>query len=62
MCNGNGKKTFVEFKEGETEATETVEYTDGSAEFTIDGGHLFWNNFNEHDADNMIFEKNSEAY
>ena len=62
VCNGNGKKTFVEFKEGETEATETVEYTDGSAEFTIDGGHLFWNNFNEHDADNMIFEKNSEAY
>ena len=62
VCNGNGKKTFVEFKEGETEATETVEYTDGSAEFIINGDHLSWNNFNEHDADNMIFEKNSEAY
>ena len=62
VCRGNGKKTFVELKEGETEATETVEYTDGSAEFTMEGNHLFWNNFNEHDADNLLFEKNSEAY
>lgn len=59
VCSGNGKKAFVEFKEGETVPTETVEYTDGSAEFTIEGNHLFWNNFNEHDADKMLFEKNS---
>ena len=62
VCSGNGKKTFVEFKDGETEATETVEYTDGSAEFTIEEDHLIWNDLSEHSADNMLFEKNSEAY
>ena len=62
ICNGNGTMTFVEFKEGETEATETVKYTDGSAEFTMEGNHLFWNDLNEHGADNMLFEKmNGEA-
>lgn len=62
ICSGTGKKAYVEFKTGDTKATETIEYTDGSAEFTIEGNHLFWNNFNEHDADNLLFEKNSEAY
>lgn len=62
VCSGNGKMTLVEFKDGESEATETVKYTDGSAEFTMEGNHLFWNDLNEHGADTMLFEKNSEAY
>lgn len=62
ICNGNGKMTLVEFKDGETKPTETVKYTDGAAEFTLEGNHLFWNDLNEHSADIMLFEKNSEAY
>ena len=62
VCSGNGKKTYVEFENAESDPVETIEYTNGSAEFTMAGNHLFWNDLSDHGADDMLFEKNSEAY
>ncbi|MBP5432996.1 hypothetical protein [Ruminococcus sp.] len=59
ICNGNGTRSFVEYKDAESEPTVTVDYTDGSAEFTLEGNRLFWNNLTEHNADDMIFSKES---
>lgn len=57
VCSGNGTKSFVELKDGASEAEETVEYTDGSAEFTLEGGHLFWKELKERCADDLRFSR-----
>ena len=62
VCRGNGTMTNYEFKEGGIMVSEEVIYTDGSAEFSLEGNHIFWNDLNEHGADLMLFERNSEAY
>ncbi|WP_295086894.1 hypothetical protein [Ruminococcus sp.] len=57
ICNGNGTRSFVEYEDAESEPTVAVDYTDGSAEFTLEGNRLFWNDLKEHSADDMIFSK-----
>lgn len=57
ICHGNGTLTHVEFKDAESAPEETVKYTDGSAEFTLEGDRLFWNDLKEHCADDMLFSK-----
>ena len=57
ICSGNGTLTHVEFKDAESAPDETIEYTDGSAEFTLEGDRLFWNDLKEHCADDMLFIK-----
>ena len=57
-CDGNGTKTFVEYKDASSEPTRTVEYTDGSAEFTLEGNAIHWNDKTEHSGDTMIFKRN----
>ena len=57
ICNGNGTRSFLEYKDAESEPTVTVDYTDGSAEFTLEGNRLFWNNLTEHNADDMLFSR-----
>ena len=57
ICNGNGTKSFVEYEDAESEPKVTEEYSDGSAEFTLEGNHLFLNDLKEHSADNMMFSK-----
>ena len=56
ICKGNGQKVWGEFKnEDPNDYTQTVKYTDGSAEFTLDGIELLWNDFQSHDADSLRF-------
>ena len=58
ICDGNGTRSFVEYEEAGAEPKVTVEYTDGSAEFTLDGNIMKWNDLKEHSADDMIFRRN----
>lgn len=58
VCDGNGTKTFVEYKDASSEPTRTVEYTDGSAEFTLEGNAIHWNDKTEHSGDSIIFKRN----
>lgn len=62
VCNGGGTKTNSEVKEGDTYPTDTVEYTDGSAEFMLEGDKLVWNDLKEHSADRLLFEKEIDFY
>ncbi|WP_295084193.1 hypothetical protein [Ruminococcus sp.] len=57
ICNGNGTRSFVEYEDAESEPKVTEEYSDGSAEFTLEGNRLFWNDLKEHSADNMLFSR-----
>jgi len=57
VCSGNGTLTHLQFKDAESAPTETVEYTDGAAEFTLEGDKLFWNDLKEHCADDMVFSR-----
>ena len=57
ICNGNGTKSFVEYEDAENEPKVTEEYSDGSAEFTLEGNRLFWNDLKEHSADDMLFSR-----
>lgn len=58
MCDGNGTKTLVEYKDAESDSTRKVEYTDGSAEFTLEGNAIYWNDKTEHSGDSLIFKRN----
>lgn len=55
VCDGLGTKTYVEYTDENTDPNVTVEYTDGSAEFSFRGADIFWNDQTEHRADDMIF-------
>lgn len=57
ICDGNGIKTGVEYENAESEPKRTVEYTDGSAEFTLEGNSIYWNDKKEHSGDDMLFRK-----
>ena len=57
ICNGNGTRSFVEYEDAGSEPTVTEEYSDGSAEFTLEGNRLFWNDLKEHSADDMLFSR-----
>ena len=55
VCEQQGTKTYVEYTDAESDPTTTVEYTDGSAEFSFKGAGIFWNDLTEHSADDMLF-------
>ena len=57
VCNGKGTLCHTELENADSEPNETVEFTNGSAEFSMKGNHLFWNDLNKHCADDMLFEK-----
>ena len=57
ICNGNGTRSFVEYEDAGSDPTVTEEYSDGSAEFTLEGNRLFWNDLKEHSADDMLFSR-----
>ena len=58
ICDGNGTKTLVEYKDAESEPTRTVDYTNGSAEFTLEGNAIYWNDKTEHSGDSIILKRN----
>ena len=57
VCKGKGTKTNYDLKEGETQLSETEEYTDGSAEFRLEGKQLVWDDLTGHCADGQLFDK-----
>ena len=58
ICSGKGSKYLSEFiNEDPNNYSETTEYTDGSAEFSIEGNRLYWNDFKEHSAEKMLFSR-----
>ena len=55
VCDGKCTLTYVEFKEPATDSVEKVEYTDGSAEFEMQGVGIIWNDLTDNSADDMVF-------
>jgi len=55
VCSGKCTKTYVEYTSADTDPDRTVEYTDGSGEFTMQGAGVIWNDLTEHSGDNMVF-------
>ena len=55
VCDGKGTKTGIEFQSADADPDETVEYTDGSAEFVVQGAGIVWNDLTEHSGDEMVF-------
>lgn len=55
ICDKNGVKTYVEYQDAETPPKRTVEYTEGSAEFELRDGKLYWNDLEENAAVGMEF-------
>lgn len=55
VCSGNATKTYVEYSAPDIEPDKTVEYTNGSAEFTMQGAGIVWNDITEHSGDGMVF-------
>lgn len=55
VCSGNASKTYVEYASADAEPDKTVEYTDGSGEFVMQGADVVWNDLTEHSGDDMVF-------
>lgn len=55
VCDGAGTLTYVEYASADAEPDKTVEYTDGSAEFVMQGAGIVWNDLTEHSGDDMVF-------
>ena len=55
VCDGKCTKTYIEYASADADPDETVEYTDGSAEFVMQGAGIVWNDLTEHSADDMVF-------
>lgn len=57
-CNGSGTRTDYEYAGEDTDPVNTVQYTDGSAEFWLsDDGWLSWIDYKESAGDGMNFSK-----
>ena len=56
VCEGNATKTVVEYASADAAPEKTVEYTDGSAEFVMQGAGVVWNDLTEHSGDGMVFQ------
>ena len=55
VCSGKASKTYVEYAAADAEPDKTVEYTDGSGEFVMQGADVVWNDLTEHSGDDMVF-------
>ena len=55
VCSGKASKTYVEYASPDAEPDKTVEYTDGSGEFVMQGAGVVWNDLTEHSGDEMVF-------
>ena len=55
VCSGKGTKTNFEYQSENAEPDKTVDYTDGSAEFSMQGSHIVWNDKNENSGADMMF-------
>lgn len=55
--SGVGRKSVETYDDGGNLVATEVEYTDGSASFTIDGDRLLWNDAKEDAAQGMRFER-----
>ena len=55
VCSGKGTKTNFEYQSENAEPDKTVDYTDGSAEFSMEGSHIVWNDLNENSGEDMMF-------
>ena len=56
VCSGKASKTYVEYAAPDAEPDKTVEYTDGSGEFVMQGAGVVWNDLTEHSGDEMVFQ------
>lgn len=55
ICDGKCTKTYIEYTSADADPDETVEYTDGSGEFVMQGAGIVWNDLTEHSGDDMVF-------
>ena len=55
VCSGKASKTYVEYASADAEPDKTVEYTDGSGKFVMQGADVVWNDLTEHSGDDMVF-------
>ncbi|MBQ8928410.1 MAG: hypothetical protein IJ055_09100 [Oscillospiraceae bacterium] len=55
VCTGSASKTYVEYASPDAEPEKTVEYTDGSGEFSMQGAGVVWNDLTEHSGNDMVF-------
>jgi len=60
VCEGTGTKTYVEYADAESEPSKTVEYTNGSAEFRLEGAGIVWDDLSENSGAGMIFKLSSD--
>jgi hypothetical protein len=55
VCSGKGTKTDFVYQSENAEPDKTVVYTDGSAEFSMQGSNIVWNDKNENSGEDMMF-------
>lgn len=55
VCDGKGTKTYVSYSSEDTEPETSVLYTDGSAEFVMQGSNIVWNDLTEQSGEGMLF-------
>lgn len=55
VCRGSGTNSLVEHEDADSAPTETIGYTDGSAEFILQGNHVLWNDLTEPHTEEMLF-------
>lgn len=60
VCEGTGTKTYVEYADAESEPSKTVEYTNGSAEFRIEGAGIVWDDLSENSGAGMVFKQTTD--
>ncbi|MBP3874511.1 MAG: hypothetical protein J6E41_02245 [Lachnospiraceae bacterium] len=57
LCDGKGFKTTTSFNEDGEIASQTIDTTDESAQFSFDGRNLTWEDADEDAGKDMLFEK-----
>lgn len=55
VCESKGTKTYVSYSSEDTEPETSVLYTDGSAEFVMQGINVVWNDLTEQSGKDMLF-------
>lgn len=56
VCEGKGTKTYVSYSAEASEPdTSDALYTDGSAEFVMQGSNIVWNDLTEQSGEGMLF-------
>lgn len=57
VCTETGKKTYVQYKDENSEPESSVEYTDGSATFSLVNNAITWDDTKENSGKDMSFTK-----